>query len=278
MRKIVDSNFMRATSLRSYLTASRHNYAVITDYASMEAYKGETLISIFHSMEILSEFPRQVIILKGTQAICGLSGRGSGLQRRMIDEHQTRGFLSYCKALSRAKAGNQELQRQILALGAEATTHMDRLLVDATFMPSIVAEVSQTYSANELKILRTRTPYSVELISKIVNSILMLAKSMFGSHPRAKRLPGESEYANTYIFRFALCAYLLILRWIKTGGPTTMKPERIRNDMVDLSFAAYATFFDGILTADQNVVATYDEAIFLLRVLFQKRTQMGFGE
>jgi len=42
MRTIVDSNFMQREELRSYLAASRYNYAVLTDYAAMEAYKGDT--------------------------------------------------------------------------------------------------------------------------------------------------------------------------------------------------------------------------------------------
>jgi hypothetical protein len=80
LRKIVDSNFLQTDRLRSYLAKSKRNYAVLNDYASMEAYKGDTLVSIYKSMEILSEFPKQVLILKDTQTICGLSGKSSGLK------------------------------------------------------------------------------------------------------------------------------------------------------------------------------------------------------
>ncbi len=54
--------------LRAYLAASPANKAVITDYAAMEAHKGDTLNSIYKSMEILCEFSRQVVILKSTLA------------------------------------------------------------------------------------------------------------------------------------------------------------------------------------------------------------------
>ena len=36
-------------------------------------------------LEVISGFPDQVIILKGTGTICALSGRKAGLRRRMID-------------------------------------------------------------------------------------------------------------------------------------------------------------------------------------------------
>jgi hypothetical protein len=71
-RIVIDSNFLQSDGLRGYLADSPANYAVITDYAAMEAYKADTLDMLYRSMEILGEFPRQVIILKGTQAICGL--------------------------------------------------------------------------------------------------------------------------------------------------------------------------------------------------------------
>src|SRR5271156_1612992 len=125
-RKVVDSNALQSPLLRTYLTKSINNVAVITDYAAMEAYKGNTLVSIFRSMEILAEFPRQAMILKTTGVICGLRGRRSGLQRRMIDEGQTLGFTKYCHDLRAAKLGNVSLQKQILDNGHAADAHMNR--------------------------------------------------------------------------------------------------------------------------------------------------------
>src|SRR6266851_566608 len=88
-RMVVDSNVLQSDLLRAYLSKSSDNFAVLTDYAAMEAYKGDTLASIFKSMAILADFPRQVIVLKTTGVLCGLSGRRAGLQRRMIDDEQT---------------------------------------------------------------------------------------------------------------------------------------------------------------------------------------------
>lgn len=68
---------MQSDGLRAYLSESVENQAVLTDYAAMEAYKGDTLLSIFASMEILAAYSGQVIVLKGTQAVCGLVGTGA---------------------------------------------------------------------------------------------------------------------------------------------------------------------------------------------------------
>jgi hypothetical protein len=270
MRKVVDSNFLQSEELRVYLSKSPRNFAVLTDYASMEAYKGNTLVSICRSMQILANFPRQVIILKGTQTVCGLKGRSSGLQRRMIDETQTRGFGEWCRKLAAAERGDIRLQNQLLELGREATTQMDRILADARKFSPGLEEVSKTFTPVELKTLRTDAPYTEELFGKIIGNILIMAAFMFADHPRVAKLPPIAELPNTFIFRVALCAYLLALRWISVSGARNVNPERIRNDIVDLNFAAVATFFDGILTSDVKVRQIYHDAHFLLRKFFSR--------
>ena len=83
MRKIVDRNFLQSPQLREYLSGSRNNFAVLTDYAAMEAFKGDTLANISQATEILSEYPKQVIVLKSTGVICQLKGRRCGFTPRM---------------------------------------------------------------------------------------------------------------------------------------------------------------------------------------------------
>src|SRR5882724_9776874 len=112
MRTVVDSNFLQSDRLRAYLSKSPAHIAVLTDYAAMEAHKADTLETLYRSMAILGEFPRQVIVLKGTQAVCGLSGRASGLQRRMIHQEQTQGFAEYCRHLAAARRGDLSIQAQ----------------------------------------------------------------------------------------------------------------------------------------------------------------------
>jgi hypothetical protein len=92
VKKIIDSNKLQSEHLEKFLSRSPNHIAVLTDYAMMEAYKSDDLGVLYQSMEILSGHPTQVIILKGTQAVCGLSGRAAGLQRRLIDIGQTRDF------------------------------------------------------------------------------------------------------------------------------------------------------------------------------------------
>jgi hypothetical protein len=72
MLKVIDSSMLQSEELLSFLSSSRDNCAVLTDYAGMEAHKGDALATIYRSMEIVAQYPKQVIVLKSTQIICGL--------------------------------------------------------------------------------------------------------------------------------------------------------------------------------------------------------------
>ena len=201
-------------------------------------------------MAILTEYPKQVLILKGTQTACGLRGRRAGLQRRLIDERQTHGFALYCRHLHAAKCGNARFQRRLLQLGREADAQMDRVLADAQKVAEHIEGLAKTFTIAELKALRTRSPLSDDAKEKIIKNIMWVAGFLFRDHPQTKKRPPWNEAPNTFIFRLAICMYLWALNWISVGGARGTSPARIRNDMVDLNFAAYATFFNGLLTSD----------------------------
>jgi hypothetical protein len=76
---------------------------------------------------------------------------------------------------------------------------------------------------------------------------------------------------DTFIFRFALCAYLHALHWIAKGGAPGRKPEKMGNDMVDVALAAFGTCFDGVLTNDKLVTKLHEQAMELLKSEFLAR-------
>jgi hypothetical protein len=263
-RKVVDSNALQSPLLRDYLSESISNFAVLTDYASMEAYKGNTLVSIFRSMAILADFPRQVIVLKATGVVCGLRGHQPGLQRRLINREQTRGFPKYCDRLFAANPGDIPLRKQLRHLGRAADTQMARMLADAANIPEAIERIANTFTDAELKIIRTGLPFSEKLALKMRGNITELAKSLFSQHPHPPVVRRVDEVPNTFLFRSALCSFLWALDWISTGGPKGVKTERIRNDLVDVTFATFATYFDGLLSMDEKPCRIYRQAAFVL--------------
>lgn len=267
-RLIIDSNVMQSEILRNYLSASENNYAVINDYASMEAYKGNTLTSIFRSMEILSEFPKQIIVLKTTGAICALYGRKQGLQRRLINERQTNDFPTFCRRLSQAQAGDLYIQRQILESGQVANYQMERILMSAPIMPDGINELRKTFSPEELKIIRLNKPFSISLIRKAMQFIIDLTFITMERHPSPPpKIKNIIELQNTFLFRHAIMSFVWSLEWIAQGGADNLRPDKMRNDLVDLIFATYATYFDGLLSNDKKANRIYQKGKFILSML-----------
>jgi len=268
MRKVVDSNFLQSKALRAYLSESTNNYVVLTDYAAMEAYKGDTLKSIYRSMEILAHYPNQTIVLKGTQDVCGLCSLDAASPESLIDATQTRGFPKYCHLLLAAERGDLYLQHKLLELGREANAHMDKMLQDSPTLYSGFDLMVQNYSPSELKILRRREHHTPQMLEELVHTILLLTADLFKGHPRVAKLPTGPEVRNTFIFRYALCTCVLILKWIEVGGARKASPEKLRNDIVDVNFATFSTYFDGLLTADNKASEIYLDTEFLLRQIF----------
>lgn len=250
------------------LCKNRNNLAVLPDYLSMEAHQGGTLDVVYRRMAILSEFPDQVVVLKSTRIVCGLSGRASGLQRRLIDANQTLGFRTYVRQLKEAQQGNASYQRQLAKLRMEALQHLNRVLEDARPMGEIFGKIAKEFTKSERAIARDREPFTDRMIKKIARAVLELSVQLLRRHPSVRRLPSRTELPNTFIFRMSLCMYLLALRWAATGGAKDATPRTLRNDLVDMNIATYATFFDGLLSEDEKVIDVHQEARVLLVGLF----------
>jgi hypothetical protein len=270
--KVVDSNLLRCPRLGKYLAEAPQNCAVLTEYAAIEAYKAETLDTLYRSMKILSQFPKQVIVLKPTQVVFGLSGRCAGLQRRLIDPKQTTGFARFCAYIREAERGNRFVEMQLLDYARAARLEMERLLPDLDEFRAGVEALTKEFTAHELKILsRGDGPFSENMRIKIMGHVVVYAKSLLDRHPRVTKMPHPAEFPNTFIFRYALCRYLLGLTVISQGGLQQKNPVRLRNDLVDMTFVAYATYFDGILSNEKKVNGIYAGAMFLLKHVFVSR-------
>ena len=271
--KVVDTNLLQCSPLTKYLTHSPQNFVVLTEYTAIEAYKADTLEMLYRSMKILSQFPKQVVILKPTQVLCGLHGRDAGLQRRLIDQKQTKGFSKFCAQLLEAQRGNRSVEIPLLDHARAARLEMERLLSDTDEFRAGVEVLRREFNAGELKILRRRDEvvFTERMRIKVQRGVLGYARSMLEQHPRVAKMPGRAEMLNTFIFRYALCRYLYGLTLVSQGGLQGKTPERLRNELVDMIFAACATYFDGILSKESKVNEIYGGAMFLLKYVFVGR-------
>jgi hypothetical protein len=264
MRFVIDSNQLQSHRLRAFLSKSSSNQAVLTDFVAMEAYKGDTLTSIYKSMAIVSEFPNQALILKGSKKLLGTPGRRKGLQRRLIDESQTKHFPQFVRELRLAQEGNVHMQQHALEHGRAADEHFSKMLAEAEAMRPVIDYLGTAYSRDERAILRSRDSYTPEMMQKVVNRVFELAGRMFRGSPLIHRRPSHEELPNTYFFRVALACYLMAISRSAHGSVCNVRPDKLRNDLVDMMLVAYGTYFDGILSEDEGVNSMFRETCVVL--------------
>jgi hypothetical protein len=262
MRKIVDRNYLQSPKLRHYLAVWRKHRVVLTDYAAMEAFKGDALANIASATEILREFPKQVIVLKSTSSIGTLKGRRCGFTCRMIDRDQTRVFPEWCEHTARALAGEEELQRQIVENGIDADAYLKRMDEQENYAENLDA-MAKTFSETELKALRKHEPISEKTFSKIQSHVLTWRPFCSLPTPVSPICRQQRNYHTDLSFAMR---WLVIwsLRWISVGCAKNVKPEKIRNDIVDCTYAAYATYFQGLLSDDAGANEIYADTKFLV--------------
>jgi len=271
MKKVIDANYFQAPALREYLSSSRKNFVVFNDYACMEAYKGNAVKSIYKSIETVSIFPRQIIVLKGTRDVVQLTLSAKD-PLLFVDADQTQDFRDFCLGVRLAVEGDEELKAQIIVKGKTATTHLAAMRDDAFKIVAGILQLAKSFTPEHLRTLRKREILPAALVGKIVKEILLLAALLCLKHPDINQMPNADQIRDTYVFRFAVSVYLLCLRWISDGGPGAVRLEKLRNDMVDMNYVAYATFFDGLLTNDNKMNEIYGETCFVLESVFAMRS------
>jgi hypothetical protein len=270
MKKVLDANYFRNPALETYLRAAPENQAVFTDLTWMEAYGGNAVVSIQHSIEIVSKYPSQVLVLKATTDIVALQDRSPAAgPREFIDKDGTREFAAFCGAVDRASA-DPRVAAQIRAHGKAAARNLEKMREEATVFQKGIALVARSLTPEHVRALRTRATLQREHEQEMVRMVIGLAVELFRSHPHIRAIPRDPKIArDTFVFRYALAGYLLAAWWISKGGADRVKPERLRNDVVDMNYVAHATFFDGLLSADKKMLEIYEQARFLLDQVFK---------
>jgi len=269
MRKIVDKNCMTDPILEEFLQASIGNSVGLTEFVGMEAYKGDPVKNVCQSMMILCRYPKQVYILKGARQIIKENQFSNSSPEQLIDEGQTRGFTEFCEVIYLAGKRVPGAIAAIQEHGKIAKENMERLRRDAIKSACGIQQIIDTFSPKHLVSLRRHHPIPKGLADKIIKDILLLVALQIRDHLHTTRMPTAKELKNTYVFRYSTCAYLLLLDWLERGGLNKKtKPEKIRNDLIDMSYVAYATFYDGIISKDAKLNRIYPIAVYFLEQVF----------
>ena len=264
--KIVDSNYLGDADLLHYLKASRSNKVVICDNIAREMHKHQPIKTAQRSTIYLKDYPERVSILRDCYYFMAQKVKTAYGARALIDREETKFFAFYCSELHQDPVPQRFVDHMAL-VQARATDRIERLSEVSADLESRFASLADTFTADELKILYHRHPFTESIQRKLLKEIDVNTVDLIkGMVPDKRKWPNTiHEAKNTFAYRYAMCMVLLYCRWVHFGRQQATSVKRVLNDVLDMQTAGVATFYGGLLSKDQKMQGVFREARFLLR-------------
>lgn len=268
IRMVVDTNYLQSDELRNYFSGSARKKVVITPFVELEMLKGDAPVNVLGSTETLAEHSRQVVLTKDPISVVQLIGRRKGMKKRLTGGRRTSVFRKWSLHIrERAKRGDERALRSIARRATAARAQLADMVTAAQTFQQNIDDARQRYTKEELDVFR-QEKLTPALVEKIRAHVMDMTQQFYERHPNEPEWPPKDDLFHTFVFRFALCARLHALSVIASG--VAKKPENLPNDYIDVSVAAYATCFDGLLSKDELTQDIYRRARRLLDEEFLK--------
>jgi hypothetical protein len=104
-----------------------------------------------------------------------------------------------------------------------------------------------------------------QFIDEVIKHAFLLAAVNMS---KIKRPESDLNRAkNSYLFRFSLACVVLILKWILDSNIENRDRSKIHNDIMDMTYISYSSFFDGLLSCDKRELIIAEKVLFILSCL-----------
>ena len=273
MEKILDPSGLKSAEIFHFLEISPANRIILTDYWSMETFK-----RVFYAQDSfrkLAPFAEQILVLQNTFSISRLRPRSKGLLSRLIDEEQTRDMRKYCHAITSNDPG---ITQDILRKHGKAHAFLEQIETAAPSLHGAMLEMIKTIPVADRDALRLGK-ITDGLISHSTGWIAKLTQMQFRGFKGGPAMPKAGDVIFSLQFRYTVCTYVMLIKWVSEGGLEGRQIDRFKNDMTDMTYVAMATFFDGLITQDTRQRQVYQLAQAFLRGAFgvQGRAWIALG-
>lgn len=249
MKVIIDTNRLQSEELWGFLKMSPSNRALLPDYVLMEAFKPGQPAGARDAFSILRQFPDQVLALKGTGAVSSLNPDAVVMADAMICPDETAAIPEFLRQLERAGAGGS-MDAAIAERAGWANTQMDMMLAGYADMAPAMEEFLAPFTLQELRIIRqAKHEFTPEMSAKFFDLFVSMARTIFAARPEIPE-PSLEMRQEHYVYRHCLCVAGYMMSKVRQGA-RNWKATVARNDAIDMMLATYATYFDGVMSADE---------------------------
>lgn len=125
----------------------------------------------------------------------------------------------------------------------------------------------QMFTPQHLRIIRTNVRYTPEMFSSIFGAADQIWETLSGRNAESTLTEPEEFRTRGYLYRYSLAIVIHLLWWIRNGSQPQTRLDRASNDFIDLSFAVYGTYYDGLMTSDKKAAWMYQNLCLALHVV-----------
>lgn len=262
---VVDTNSLDSNELKLYLEKSEHHLVVLTEWPLIEALNGkDPVYSLEKRFELCKKHISQFVLLKEAPILARLSGRQSGLLKRMINPNGSAALAKFLGTISKAAQHDPKAIGGIHLRKSDAEAFLEGLLNSGEEYTRWYSVFQREYSDADLKIIRKDEPYNRSIWIKMTKAIRDLTGYFLSQQDGTVKWPRPSELPNIFFYRLALMLQLHFFDWIASGSPQDRKADKFKNDQLDVLIGVSATYFDGIITNDKKLERIYHRAAWFL--------------
>lgn len=263
---LADSNALRHPGVSAYLQASREHAIALSDLTLVEMRKNRALRTSRESLQIVARHPQQSFALFRTHELLGENITSEEQTHVLFDFDSTVYLTDLARRLVTLPppAG---LAEEMAQHEVEAQLLMMRLAEEVSALEPGLVSAAEDFTQAELTQIRTMK----DVTDGTRRKLLDLLKETTGGFILRNQEPGRRapmllrDTMGQFAFRYSLCMLLYYMEWVRIGRQTGRKlPLRV-NDVVDMQLAALGTFFNGVLSADENLQIVSNTARGVLR-------------
>lgn len=267
---VIDSNVLQSDELRRYLEEGSDRLAILPDFAWYELYKQESLEGLRLGLSVLGDHPDQVVLLRPGEHISRLNPAVAEEPEGLILDGPYGTIHELVRVLRSDGFKEEPAAAQLRAHWEWARTLRPSLIEGASDIAQSFPEMQeQMFDPRQVLIIRTNGKYTEEMFETIFGAALQVWEVLAAEHKIEWGEFDEVVVYRAYLFRIALGLVINLLWWIRSGSQPVVRMDRLSNDIVDLSFAVYATYFDGFFTRDDKARWVYSNLVSAINLFIK---------
>ena len=266
LTKVIDYNAVgsRPQPLEDFFLQCPDNVAVVTDIMAIECLKRDSLANYRQSFKILSRYSERVIVLKPFTSLRNRPPQKDRFYHEIVDREFTCSFPEYCTAILNTTDPTSLTAIERARSGVFSMTQRLTELAN-TDLRSMIRDSEKIISPAQLCEWRSGKPISLPELAFAHRNIAATMTALFSMFFPDRPRPSVTDGPYWLVYPYAVALQALTLWWIRKGGYMGVSAPKLRNDSIDIFYAAYGTLFQGVITSDTKLLEITDLSNAIIR-------------